>query len=153
MVANAVYLPPGNEQKTRSYNGPVLFDVLDHTKKEGPTQKQKPKHKQKQKCTSYTRYDENSKRASPSMSTYDEGGIYTRLRTPKVNRPLSDACMVSYNSLLDNTLHIGTIQESTSRTDLMKKFRLLMKDPVMQAFDSTTAESIHKHLSSFLETE
>lgn len=66
---------------------------------------------------------------------------------------LSDICMVSYNSLLDMTNHIGTIQKTTSRSDLMKKFQLLMDDPIMHGFDRKTAETIHKHLSTFLETD
>ena len=60
--------------------------------------------------------------------------------------------MVSYNSILDKTSHIGTITKNTSRHDLMKKFVLLMNDPIMKSFDTKTAETIHTHLSSFLDT-
>jgi len=66
---------------------------------------------------------------------------------------LSDACLVSYNSILEKTRHIGKIQKNTSRMDLLKKFRLLMRDPIMKSFDKATALSIHTHLSSFLVEE
>jgi hypothetical protein len=59
--------------------------------------------------------------------------------------------MVSYNSILEKTSHIGTINKNTSRSELMSKFVLLMNDPIMKSFDTKTAETIHTHLSSFLD--
>ena len=73
----------------------------------------------------------------------------TKKTTP--SPPLSEACLVSYNSILDKTENIDTIHTRTSRAELLKTFLQLMNDPIMEAFDKKTAGTIHNHLATFLE--
>ena len=71
---------------------------------------------------------------------------------PPAPPSLSEACLVSYNSILDKTTHIDMIHAHTSRTELLHTFLQLMNDPIMESFDKHIAETIRTHLEAFLET-
>ena len=64
---------------------------------------------------------------------------------------VSAAGQASFNHILSMTKSLSALGPESTKSDAMEKFRLVMNDPVMGQFDKKTAESIRKHLASFID--